>query len=381
VSHDPVPFVDLGAQRARIGDEIDQALARVLAHGQFIGGPEIGQLEQALATHSGAAHCVSCASGTDALVLVLMAAGIGPGDAVFVPSFTFAATAEAVALVGAVPVFVDVDRDTFNIDPDGLAVAHDSLQGDLRPRAVIAVDLYGQPADYARLEPVCRERGLELYCDAAQSFGARAGDRAVGTIGTATTTSFYPAKPLGAYGEGGAVFTEDEGLALRLRSLRSHGQGDHRYEHIAIGLNGRLDTMQAAVLLAKLAIFRDELGARQRVADRYAELLGPDVATPKLSAGMTSTWAQYTILCENRDEVVTALQSGGIATAVHYPIPLNRQKAYSSYPCGPGGTPVAEWLSDRVLSLPMHAYLDEAAQARVAEAVLAASPVRPRPAG
>jgi len=264
-----IPFIDLGAQRERIGSRMDEAILRVVHHGKYIMGPEVHELEQRLARFCGARHCVTCANGTDALGLVLMAWGLGPGDAVFVPAFTFVATAEVVAWLGATPVFVDVLEDTFNMDPASLERAIEAAQGmELTPRAVIPVDLFGQPADYRQILPISETHGLWVLADAAQSFGAALDNRAVGTFGHATATSFFPAKPLGCYGDGGAVFTDDDELAATLRSLRVHGQGSDKYDNVRIGMNGRLDTMQAAVLLEKLAIFPAEIDARQAAADR-----------------------------------------------------------------------------------------------------------------
>jgi dTDP-4-amino-4,6-dideoxygalactose transaminase len=339
-------------------------------HGQFILGPEVTELENQLSAFAGAKHCVSCANGTDALGLVLMAEGVGPGDAVFVPAFTFAATAEVVAWVGATPVFVDVIEDTFNLDPARLetAIALGQSQG-LRPRAVIPVDLFGQPADYTALAPIAAAHDMFVLCDAAQSFGASLGGRRVGTLGRTTATSFFPAKPLGCYGDGGAVLTDDDDLAAVLRSLRAHGQGTNKYDNVRIGINGRLDTMQAAILLQKLTIFEDEIEARQRIARRYADLLGDVVRLPQLIEGAVSTWAQYTIVTERRDSVITACKRAGVPTTIYYPIPLSRQTAYKHFPSGPEGVPVSERLAQQVVSLPMHPYLDPATQERVAAAV------------
>jgi dTDP-4-amino-4,6-dideoxygalactose transaminase len=367
---DNIPFVDLRMQRRRLGRSLDEAVQRVMDHGQFILGPEVTQLENQLSAFAGAKHCVSCANGTDALGLVLIAEGVGPGDAVFVPAFTFAATAEVVSWVGATPVFVDVIEDTFNLDPARLetAIALGKRQG-LRPRAVIPVDLFGQPADYTALAPIAAAHDMFVLCDAAQSFGASLGGRRVGTFGRATATSFFPAKPLGCYGDGGAVLTDDDDLAAVLRSLRAHGQGTNKYDNVRIGINGRLDTMQAAILLQKLTIFEDEIEARQRIARRYADLLGDVVRLPQLIEGAVSTWAQYTIVTERRDSVITACKRAGVPTAIYYPIPLSRQTAYKHFPSGPEGVPVSERLAQQVVSLPMHPYLDPATQERVAAAV------------
>ncbi|HUK60484.1 MAG TPA: DegT/DnrJ/EryC1/StrS family aminotransferase [Stellaceae bacterium] len=366
----PIPFIDLQAQRARISGAIDTAIARVMAHGQFILGPEVAELERRLAAFCGARHCVSCANGTDALGLVLMAMGVTAGDAVFVPDFTFVATAEVVAWTGATPVFVDVSPDTFNMDAASLARGIAWAKGaGLRPRAVIPVDLFGQPADYRALLPIVEEARLFVLSDAAQSFGASLGGARVGRFGLATATSFFPAKPLGCYGDGGAIFTDDDELASILRSLRVHGQGSDKYDNVRVGVNGRLDTMQAAILIEKLEIFADEIERRQAVAARYRSALGNNVATPYVMPGAQSVWAQYTIKTPRRDAVVAACRAAGVPTAIYYPLPLSRQSGYRHHPSAPGGTPVSARLSEEVLSLPMHPYLDEATQERVVAAV------------
>ncbi|HVM08450.1 MAG TPA: DegT/DnrJ/EryC1/StrS family aminotransferase [Acidimicrobiales bacterium] len=361
-------FIDLQAQRDRIGDKIDNAIARVLEHGKFVMGPEVAELEHRLAERVGANHAVSCASGTDALLMPLMAFGTGPSDAVLCPTFTFTATAEVIALLGATPVFVDSLRDTFNMDPDQLAPAADAARAaGLRPVGVVAVDLFGLPADYERVESFAAAEGLWVLADAAQSFGARVGDVPVGRFGRATSTSFFPAKPLGCYGDGGAIFTDDDDLAAVLRSIRVHGQGTHKYENVRVGINGRLDTIQAAVLLEKLAVFDDEFEARQRVASRYAELLGDVVRVPAVPDDRLSAWAQYTVVVDRRDELAAALRESGVPTAVYYPRPLHQQPAYQRGVCA--GAPVAESLSASVLSLPMHPYLDENEQDLVVDAI------------
>ena len=371
----PLAFIDLAAQQERIKDRLEAAVAEVLAGGQYILGPHVEALEAALTDFCGASHCVSCANGTDALSLVLMAEGIGPGDAVFVPSFTFVATAESVADRGATPVFVDIDAETFNMDPASLVRAIVAARkAGLKPRMVIAVDLFGQPADYEALGSVAREQGLLLIADAAQSFGASLDRRSVGTLAAYTTTSFFPAKPLGCYGDGGAIFVEDSGKADILRSLRGHGTGAHRYEHVRVGLNSRLDALQAAILLVKLGIFPDEIEARHNVARRYGELLR-GVSTPHVRSGAASVWAQYTVgLPEgtDRDAVQAHCARAGVPTAVYYSTPLHRQQAYSQHPCDPDGLPQTEAASVRVLSLPMHPYLSAAKQAYVAETLATA---------
>jgi dTDP-4-amino-4,6-dideoxygalactose transaminase len=368
----PIPFIDVAAQRRRLGRSVDDAIARVLGHCQFILGPEVGAFEADLAAFCGARHAVTCASGTDALVLVLMAKGIGPGDAVICPSFTFTATAEVVALVGATPVFADVEETTFNLDPDSLrraCVAARKLG--LRAKAVIPVDLFGQPADYDRITPIAEAEGLFVLDDAAQAFGATYKNRRLGALAPATATSFFPAKPLGCYGDGGAVLTDDEELAQVMRSLRVHGEGRDKYDCARIGLNGRLDTIQAAVLIEKLKIFPEEIVARERVARRYCAGLADLAAVPRLAHGSTSVWAQYTIRLPagTRDDLAAALKSRGIPTAIYYPIPLHRQRPYQGFPVAEGGAPVSERLAGEVISLPMHAYLDDATQDRIITAV------------
>ena len=370
---EPVPFVDLAAQRRRLGKSIDEAVSRVLAHCQFINGPEVTQLETALAAFSGARHVVSCASGTDALLMVLMAKGVGRGDAVLCPSFTFCATGEAVALTGATPVFVDVDEATFNMDAASLkhGIATARKLG-LKPKAVIPVDLFGQSADHDAIAAVAAAEGLFVLDDAAQAFGASYKGRRLGTSGLATATSFFPAKPLGCFGDGGAIFTDDAELAATLRSIRVHGQGSDKYDNVRLGLTGRLDTMQAAILLEKLKIFEDEIAARNKVAERYAQGLGNVVTVPHLASGCTSVWAQYTIRLPkgcDRDGFATGLKSRGIPTAIYYPKSMHRQTAYRHFPVADGGLPASESLSDDVISLPMHAYLDEPTQDRIIKAV------------
>jgi dTDP-4-amino-4,6-dideoxygalactose transaminase len=368
----PIPFIDVAAQRQRLGRAIDDAVARVLDHCQFIMGPEVRAAEVDLAAFCGARHAVTCASGTDALVLPLMARGIGPGDAVVCAAFTFHATAEVVALVGATPVFADVQDTSFNIDPRSVkeALATARRLG-LKPKAMIPVDLFGQPADYDALGEIAQAESLFMLGDAAQSFGALCRNRAVGTLAQATGTSFFPAKPLGVYGDGGAVFTDDDELAAVMRSIRVHGEGSERYDCVRIGLNGRFDTIQAAVLIEKLKIFRDEIAARDRIARRYSAALASLTTVPRLGEGMTSVWAQYTIRLPRgqRDAFVTALKGQGIPTAIHYPKPVHRQPAYRGFPVADGGLPVSERLAEEVVSLPMHAYLDEPTQDRIIEAV------------
>ena len=367
-----IPFIDLGAQRRRLGQGVDDAILKVVNHGAYVMGPEIAALEAQLSAFCGARHALSCANGTDALGLILMAKGVKAGDAVLCPSFTFAATAEVVAWMGATPVFVDILDDTFNLDPASLenAVVTARRLG-LNPVGLISVDLFGLPADYDAIEPICAREGLWLLSDAAQSFGATYKGRKVGTIGMATATSFFPAKPLGCYGDGGAVFTDDDELADVMRSLRVHGQGADKYDNVRIGINGRLDTIQAAILIEKLKIFPDEIAARDRVARRYNELLRPLAIVPEVPRDLTSVWAQYTLRIRgfDRDAFQSDLKAAGVPTAVYYPKPLHRQTAYKAYPVAGNGLPVSERLADEVVSLPMHPYLTEEVQDRIVGAV------------
>ncbi len=371
VDHDPIAFIDLGAQYRRLRQDIDSAIEGVLEDGRFVMGPAVAGLETALAARAGAATAVTCASGTDALLIALMAEGIGPGDAVFVPGFTFPATAGVVALLGAAPVFVDVEDASCLMGANDLAarVARTAAEGRLVPKAVIAVDLFGQAADYETLAPLAAEHGMLLIDDAAQSFGGASGGRPVGALAPVTTTSFYPAKPLGCYGDGGALFTDDEARAARWRSIREHGAGAGKYDIVRIGLNSRMDTLQAAILQVKLAAFDAEIEARERVAGWYDSALAGVVELPGRLPGRRSTWAQYTIRLPRRDAVQTALAERGVPTAVHYPVPMHLQPAYDAAGSGPGSLPVSERLSRQVLSLPMHPDLDEATAGRIAAAV------------
>jgi dTDP-4-amino-4,6-dideoxygalactose transaminase len=373
-----IPFIDLQAQRRRLGQPLEDAILKVVRSGAYVMGPEIAEFERQLAAFGQAPFALSCGSGTEALVLPLMAWGIGPGDAVFCPSFTFAATAEAMPLVGASPVFVDIDPETYNLDPESLQAAIEAVkrEGRLTPRAVIAVDLFGGPADYPAIARVCAKHGLKLIADSAQGFGCTLDGKHPIHWADVATTSFFPAKPLGCYGDGGAVLSKDERLHDLLVSLRVHGQAvksdiegrtfdhDPKYLNVRIGMNSRMDTIQAAVLIEKLKIFEDEIAARNRVADRYAAGLGDVVKTPTVLDGGVSVWAQYTIELpdlpgKGRDELAPQLREQGIPTAVYYPIPIHKQGVYSAYPTAPGGLPVTETKAGRVISLPMHPYLAE----------------------
>jgi dTDP-4-amino-4,6-dideoxygalactose transaminase len=363
-----IPFVGLTAQYVAIGADIDARIRDVVRSGQFINGPQVRELEAALEALTGAQHCVSCSSGTDGLVLALLALGVGPGHAVFVPAFTFAATAEAVVTVGAVPVFCDVDEGTFNLSAASLQAAGQRLSG-LRAGAIIAVDMFGLPADYPSLREMARRWRVPIIADAAQSLGGSLDGAAVGAMADVTVTSFFPTKPLGCYGDGGAVFTDSPALADAMASLRAHGQGRHKYEHVRPGINARLDTLQAAVLLAKLPTFLDELEARRRAAAVYAELLGDAVVTPRVPPWATSAWAQYTIRSAARDAIAADCARAGVPTAIHYPTPLHRQAAFRRAPRAPDLS-VAENLCRRVLSLPMHPYLEPQVQQHIAACVL-----------
>jgi dTDP-4-amino-4,6-dideoxygalactose transaminase len=363
-------FIDLAAQREQLGDSVERAIAAVLKHGQFVLGPEVAELERQLEAFCGAQHCITCANGTDALLLALMAESVGPGDAVFVPAFTFVASVEVAVLAGATPVFVDIRRDTFNLDVESLEAAiGEAKRRGLKPRCVIPVDLYGQPADYAAIARLAEAHGLLVIADAAQSFGASLNGRRVGTLAAYTATSFYPSKPLGGYGDGGAVFTDDDDSAARLRALRNHGKGPNRPDVEYLGLNSRLDSIQAAILLEKLRLFPAEIPARQERADRYNRGLEAVAQTPKLMAGATSVWAQYTIIAEDRDSLAKACREAGVPTAIHYPNALNCLPPYRDMPTPPAGVPQAEGLAHRVISLPMHPYLDDEAQELIIDTV------------
>jgi dTDP-4-amino-4,6-dideoxygalactose transaminase len=367
-----IPFIDLAAQQARIRPQIDAAIARVLAHGAYVMGPEVAAFEAALASFCGAGRALSCANGTDALALPLMAWNVGPGDAVFCPSFTFTATPEVVPWTGATPVFVDIDPVTYCLDPERLeaAIAAVKAEGRLTPRVVIAVDLFGHPADYPAIDEVCRRHDLKLIADSAQGFGCTLGGEHPIRWADAVSTSFFPAKPLGCYGDGGAVLTDDAALWERMDSLRVHGKAtpadgassssphDPKYLNARIGMNSRLDTLQAAILIEKLAVFAAEISERQTVADRYAEGLGGAViSAPSVTPGAVSVWAQYVIEHRNRDGLAAHLRGQGIPSAVYYPVPMHLQAPYAQFPRGAGGLPVSEAKAATVLALPMHPYL------------------------
>jgi UDP-2-acetamido-2-deoxy-ribo-hexuluronate aminotransferase len=367
-----IEFVDLAAQYRRLKPSIDKRIADVLAHTKFVLGPEVEEFEQKIGEFSGARHAVGVSSGTDALLMALLVQDIGPGDAVFLPSFTFTATAEVVVLAGATPVFVDVDPRSFNLDAESLEakVSEVVASGSLRARSVIAVDLFGLPADYEAIAAVADAHGLTVIADGAQSFGADIEGHRVGALAPVTCLSFFPAKPLGCYGDGGALLTNDDVYADRFRSLRAHGKGNSKYEIVRIGLNARLDTIQAAILLAKLDTFADELDARRRIAGEYNSLLKQTVTTPTHPDCANSAWAQYSILLEDRDAIAAALRNDGIPTAVYYPLPMHQQPAYQMYGDGEGSLPVSEDLCRRILSLPIHPDLDTASVEHVAASVI-----------
>lgn len=353
-------FIDLAAQQARLKNQIDANIQKVLAHGQYILGPEVSELEERLADYCGAKYCITCANGTDALQIALMSLGIGAGDEVITPGFTYIATAEAVALLGAKPVYVDIDEKTYNLDPALLEAAVTP-----QTKAVIPVSLYGQCADFDAVNAIAEKYGLPVIEDAAQSFGATYKGRKSGSLSTIACTSFFPSKPLGCYGDGGALFTDDDNLAVLIRQIARHGQ-DRRYHHVRIGVNSRLDTLQAAVLLPKLAVLEDEMQRRQEIAAMYGEALAQiGLAVPFIEAHNRSAYAQYTVRVAQRDKVQTALEANGIPTAVHYPIPLNKQPAVAS----DAVLPVGERAAREVLSLPMHPYLSKADVRRVTAAL------------
>jgi UDP-2-acetamido-2-deoxy-ribo-hexuluronate aminotransferase len=379
----PIAFIDLGAQRRLLGQKIDDAVIGVINSGNYIMGPEVRAFEKQLAEFSACKHALSCANGTEALVLPLMAWGLRPGDAVFCPSFTFAATAEVVPWLGATPVFVDIDPVTYNMDPTHLeaAIAQVISEGKLRPKVIIAVDLFGQPADYVAISAIAKKYGVKLIADSAQGFGCTIDGKHPIHWADCATTSFFPAKPLGCYGDGGAVLTNDDELFDVMDSLRVHGKAtkrdigtrvfehDPKYLNIRIGMNSRLDTVQAAVLIEKLAIFAKEIEQRNVVADRYRSGLSDVVTTPTVMTGGVSTWAQYTIECDDRAGLAAHLKSRGVPTAVYYPIPIHKQDVYSKYPLGPGGLPVSEAKAETVISLPMHPYLEPEVQDLIISAI------------
>ncbi|GBC59916.1 aminotransferase DegT [Desulfonema ishimotonii] len=380
-------FIDLGAQQRRIRQKIEKNILAVLDHGRYIMGPEIGELEQRLADYAGVRHVLGCSSGTDALLMALMAHDVGPGDAVFTTPFTFIATAEVIRLLGATPVFAEIDPATFNLDPASLEKTIVALKtnapetsplpggvrvSDLTPRGIIAVDLFGLPADYSAIGEIARKHGLFVIEDAAQSFGAESGGRRAGAMADIACTSFFPAKPLGCYGDGGALFTDNDALVEKMASIRVHGKGIHKYDNARIGINGRLDAIQAAILLAKLDIFPDEIERRQGIARRYSERLSAiaGLTPPSVPDGYTSAWAQYSVLAadeEHRAALQARLKSADVPTAIYYPKPLHMQTAFADLGYRAGDFPVSEDFARRIFSLPMHPYLEEADQIRITD--------------
>lgn len=366
-------FIDLAAQQDYIRDGLNKRIAAVLSHGGYIMGPEVGELEANLAEFCGVKHAMGCANGTDALQLAIMALGVKKGDAIFCPSFTFASTAEIIPITGATPVFVDVDRTTFNICVESLerAIAHAQSLG-LNLAGIIPVDLFGLPADYDAIQIIADKHDMWVIADSAQGFGGTYKNRTTGSIGTIATTSFFPAKPLGCYGDGGALFTNDDDLANLIKSFRVHGKGSHKYDNERIGINSRLDTLQAAILLEKLAVYAEEIEKRQLVAQKYSAALSDVIDTPTIADGVKSVWAQYTLTCregQSRETIMAQLKEHGIPTAVYYPLPLHQQTAYKNYPSDPAGMLNSEALSQQVFSLPMHPYMKDVDQNKVIEAV------------
>ena len=365
-----ITFIDLAHQQARIRGKIDAGLTAVLDHGAYIMGPEVGALERRLRDWTKATHNISCSSGTDALLLALHGLELQPGQGVIVPSFTFASSAEVMPTMGAIPIFAEVEADSFNLDPNKLGAALAAGQAaNIDVVGIIGVGLFGQPANYDDIRTFANAHNLWLIDDAAQSFGAQWRGRPVGQLADVTCTSFFPAKPLGAYGDGGAVFTNNDKIADVIRSCRIHGMGKDKYENIRIGMTGRLDSIQAVVLDAKLDIFEEELTLRQAVADRYQTLIDDTVDVPRVSAGATSSWAQYCIKLPKasiRDHVIKHLEANGVPTAIYYPIPMHQQPPYREFPQSQCGLGVTLDLCRRVLALPMHPYLDEAQQQHIA---------------
>ncbi|MEE1867157.1 DegT/DnrJ/EryC1/StrS family aminotransferase [Pseudomonas auratipiscis] len=362
-----IEFIDLKSQQARIKDKIDAGIQRVLSHGQYILGPEVQELEERLAAFVGAKYCITCANGTDALQIVQMAFGIGPGDEVITPGFTYIATAETVALLGAKPVYVDIDPRTYNLDPQLLEAAITP-----RTKAIIPVSLYGQCADFDAINAIAAKYNIPVIEDAAQSFGASYKGRRSCNLSTVSCTSFFPSKPLGCYGDGGAIFTNDEDLAKVIRQVARHGQ-DRRYHHVRVGVNSRIDTLQAAILLPKLDIFEEEIALRQQVAGYYSsQLEAVGISSPFVAPESLSAWAQFTVQVDQRDDVQSQLKSKGIPTAVHYPIPLNRQPAVSDDSVH---LPVGDAVAERVMSLPMHPYLAQEEVVRIVAALAEVSTV------
>jgi UDP-2-acetamido-2-deoxy-ribo-hexuluronate aminotransferase len=369
-----IEFIDLMEQYRHVQNEINNNIQTVLNHGKYIIGPEVKELEQKLAEYAGVRHAISCSNGTDALLMTLMAWGVGSGDAVFTTPFTFIATAEVVSLLGATPIFVDIDPDTYNIDVKMLekSIERTVSEGKLNPKAIIPVDLFGLPADYDSIMVVAQKHGLKVLEDAAQSFGSVYKQKKAGSLGDAAATSFFPAKPLGCYGDGGAIFTDEDELAEKLLSIRVHGQGKDKYDNVRIGINGRLDTIQAAILIAKLTVFDEELRARNRIALKYTMGLKKMLKTPSVPDGLVSSWAQYSVLAEDnkkRELIREQLKKAGVPTAVYYPVPLHLQQAFRYLGYKEGDFPISEDVSRRVFSIPMHPYLKDEIIEEIIEAI------------
>lgn len=378
-----IPFIDLAAQQNRIRSRIEKRIRKVLDHGKYIMGPEVSELEERLADFAGVKYAFTCSSGTDALLMALMAHNIGAGHAVFTSPFTFIATAEVISLLGATPIFVDIDSRTFNMSPDRLELAIQAVEsmdsalhplpkmnGQIAPKAIIAVDLFGLPADYNRIHEIAKDHGLTVIEDAAQSFGASLNGKKVGQLAPVAATSFFPAKPLGCYGDGGAVLTDNDKLGMRINSIRLHGKGTAKYDNVRIGINGRLDTLQAAILLEKMNIFPEEIDSRNRAADLYSKLLGSAMNVPFVPQGFTSVWAQYSIVHDKRNDIQEKLKAEGIPTAVYYPKPLHRQTAFAYLRYADGDFPISEEAAGKIFSLPMHPYLSSADIERIAGIVV-----------
>ena len=369
-----IEFIDLKEQYRCLRHDIDRNIEKVLMHGKYILGPEVKELENKLASYTSAKHAITCSNGTDALLMPLMAWGVGGGDAVFTTPFTFIATAEVISLLGATPVFVDIDPDTYNIDAKLLEQAIEKTigEGKLNPKVVIPVDLFGLPADYDNINATAQKYGLKILEDGAQSFGSIYKQKKAGNLGNAAATSFFPAKPLGCYGDGGAVFTDEDELAEKLLSIRVHGQGNYKYKNVRVGINGRLDTIQAAILLVKLAAFDDELAARNRIAAQYTIGLKNVLKTPSVPDGLVSSWAQYSVIADDqkkRNMIRDTLKKAGVPTAVYYPLPLHLQQAFRDLGYQDGDFPVSEDISKRIFSLPMHPYIQDEAIEKITEVI------------
>jgi UDP-2-acetamido-2-deoxy-ribo-hexuluronate aminotransferase len=364
-------FIDLAAQQKRIRRQLDERIKKVLDHGQYILGPEIHELEEKLAQFVNMPYAVSVASGTDALLMPLMVEKIGPGDAVFTSTFTFIATAEVIELLGATAVFVDIDNETYNIDPLKLeaAIVKTISENKLKPRGIIPVDLFGQPADYQAIQTIADKYNLFVLEDAAQSFGASQNGKKAGALAKVAATSFFPAKPLGCYGDGGMIFTSEKDIYEQLLSIRVHGQGSDKYTNVRVGINGRMDSLQAAVLLAKMEIFAEEVQLRQEVAGRYDRMLAGSVKVPKILKENVSAWAQYSVLHSRRDDLIKKLRANDIPTAIYYPIPLHLQEAFAGLNYRKGDFPIAEKIASEIFSLPMHPYLEKQAQEKISEII------------